>query len=385
MKRRSFLRSCVQGVAAASGAGWVVVAQGADEGLSAGHVTLGSSAALSGILAGSGRDQNAGVSAAFGVINKAGGIHGRELRLMMKDDGYVPARTVENVKQMIEGNTAFALISCIGTANNAAIIPAIEQAGVPYVGPITGASSLRQPGQRNVFHVRASYTDEVTRVTQQLVAMGLKDIALVYLDNPFGKEVAKDATAALQAAGLQAVTTLPAAVDGSNAAQVVEQLLAAKPNVVFFGTTGTTSTALMLQLRARMAGLPLVGLSVSVISSELAKLGAASQGIALSQVFPDAVSPKLESVRGYQAAMRAIGREEFGASSFEGYVNAMVMAEGLRRAGRDVTRDKLRQALTGLKQLNLGELSFGFGGAAPYVASRYVGLAVLGANGRRLS
>jgi hypothetical protein len=134
-----------------------------------------------------------------------------------------------------------------------------------------------------------------------------------------------------------------------------------------------------------MAGLPMVGLSVSVISSELAKLGAASQGIALSQVFPDALSQKLESVRNYQAAMRAIGREEFGASSFEGYVNAMVMAEGLRRAGRDVTRDKLRQALTGLKQLNLGELSFGFGGAAPYVASRYVGLAVLGANGRRLS
>jgi ABC-type branched-subunit amino acid transport system substrate-binding protein len=209
--------------------------------------------------------------------------------------------------------------------------------------------------------------------------------ALVYLDNPFGKEVAKDATAALQAAGLQAVTTLPAAVDGSNVAQVVEQLLAAKPNVVFFGTTGTTSTALMLQLRARMAGLPMVGLSVSVISSELSKLGAASQGIALSQVFPDAVSPKLESVRGYQAAMRAIGREEFGASSFEGYVNAMVVAEGLRRAGRDVTRDKLRLALTGLKQLNLGELSLGFGGTAPYVASRYVGLAVLGANGRRLS
>jgi len=384
MKRRLFLRSCV-GSVAASGAGWVSLARAADEGLSGSHVTLGSSAALTGILAGAGLDQNTGISAAFAAINKAGGIHGRELRLVMKDDGYVPARTVENVKQMIEGNTAFALMSCIGTPNNAAIIPAIEQAGIPYVGPITGASSLRQPGQRNVFHVRASYTDEVTRVTQQLVAMGLKDIAVVYLDNAFGKEVAKDAAAALQAAGLQAVATVPVAVDGKNAAQVVDQVLAAKPSVVFFGTTGTTSTALMLQLRTRMAGLPLVGLSVSVISSELSKLGAVSQGIALSQVFPDALSPKLESVRGYQAAMRAIGREDYGNTSFEGYVNAMVVAEGLRRAGRELTRDKLRQALAGLKQLNLGELSLGFGGAAPYVASRYVGLAVLGANGRRVS
>jgi len=108
-------------------------------------------------------DQNAGITAAFHGINKAGGIHGRELRLVMKDDGYVPAKSVENIKQMLDGNSVFAFMSCIGTANNAAIIPLIEQAGVPYVGPVTGASSLRQPGQRNVFHVRASYTDEVTR------------------------------------------------------------------------------------------------------------------------------------------------------------------------------------------------------------------------------
>lgn len=385
MKRRMFLSSVAAGAAAATGAGWIQVAQAADEGLSASHITVGSSAALTGILAGAGMDQNAGITAAFHSINKSGGIHGRELRLLMKDDGYVPARSVENVKQMLDGNAAFAFMSCIGTPNNAAIIPMIEQAGVPYVGPITGASSLRQPGQRNVFHVRASYTDEVTRVTQQLVSMGLQDIAVVYLDNAFGKEVAKDADLALKAAQRKAVLAVPVAVDGKNVAQVVEQLQAAKPTVIFLGTTGTTTTALILELRSRMPGLPIVGLSVSVISSELAKLGNASQGLAMSQVFPDALSPRLESVRNFQAAMRAAGKDNPGNTSFEGYINAMVIAEGLRRAGRDLTRDKLRQSLASMKQLSIGEMNLGFSGAAPYVASRYVSLAILGANGRRTS
>jgi len=47
-----------------------------------------------------------------------------------------------------------------------------------------------------------------------------------------------------------------------------------------------------------------------------------------------------------------------------------------------VTRDKLRQALAGMKQLSIGEMNLGFSGA-PYVASKYVSLAILGANGRR--
>jgi branched-chain amino acid transport system substrate-binding protein len=122
-----------------------------------------------------------------------------------------------------------------------------------------------------------------------------------------------------------------------------------------------------------------------VISSELAKLGPALQGLAVSQVFPDATSERLESVRNFHAAMRAAGKENPGNTSFEGYVNAMVIAEGLRRAGRDVTRDKLRQALAGMKQLSIGEMSLGYAGAAPYVASKYVSLAILGANGRRTS
>jgi ABC-type branched-subunit amino acid transport system substrate-binding protein len=176
------------------------------------------------------------------------------------------------------------------------------------------------------------------------------------------------------------------AVDGGNATAVVNALVARKPGAVLLATAGAATTPVLLGLRKQMVGMPVVGLSVAFATSELASLGAASQGLALSQVFPDPEKPKLAVVRQYQASMKAAGFTTLGSRSFEGWVNTQLMVEGLRRAGRDINRDKLRQALANIRRLDLGDFSLGFApGVFPYVASRFVDLAVLGAEGRRLS
>ncbi|MBI5255996.1 MAG: ABC transporter substrate-binding protein [Burkholderiales bacterium] len=384
MQRRQFLDAITKTLAAGSLGGAWSLAHAAEDGLSASSVTFGSTLALTGPLGGAGTDHTLGIKAAFKHVNQAGGVHGRELKLVTLDDAYVPDRTVENVKKLLDGNNTFALISSMGTANTAKILPIVEEAGVPLVGPVTGAASLRQPKLRQVFFVRPSYRDEAVRLVDQLVGMGLKDIAIVYLDNGFGKEVMADAQAALAARNVKASGTFALAVDGKNATELAKQVIEAKPGAVILGTTGTANTAIMLQLRALSSGLPMAGLSVSLISSELPKLGTASQGMALITVFPDADKPKLIAVRNFHAAMKALGEEaRIGGSAFEGWVNAQVMIEGLRRAGRDLTRDKLRSALGATKRLDLGEFSLGFTGSAPYVASRFVELSVLGANGKR--
>jgi len=356
----------------------------AEDGLSGSTVSFGSSLALSGPLGGAGTDHTAGILAAFKSVNGSGGIHGRELRLTTLDDAYVPDRTVDNVKKLLEGNGTFALISSMGTANTAKILPLVEQRAVPLVGPVTGAASLRQPALKQVFFVRPSYRDEAVRLVDQIVSMGLKDIAIVHLDNPYGKEVLQDAEATLAARGLKPLGAWALAVNGSNAQALAEQVVKARPGAVVLGTTGTATTAVMLALRALSPVLPMAGLSVAVISSELPKLGNASLGMALVTVFPDADKPKVAAVRSYQAQMKAAGEEaRIGGSSFEGWVNAQVLIEGLRRAGRDLTRERLRHALVNTRRIDLGEYSLGFGGAAPFVASRFIELAVLGANGRR--
>lgn len=388
MQRRQFLDRLAGSLATplvGAGLGSLAPAvHAAEDGLSGSAVTFGSTLALSGPLGGAGTDHTLGIQAAFKAVNAAGGIHGRELKLATLDDGYVPDRTVENVKKLLGGNNTFALISSMGTANTARILPIVEQQAVPLIGPVTGAASLRQPQLKQVFFVRPSYRDEAVRLVDQIVGMGLKDIAVVYLDNPYGKEVLQDAENTLAARSLKPVGAFALAVNGSNAKELAEQVVQARPGAVVLGTTGTATTAIMLQLRALSGVLPMAGLSVAVITSELAKMGSAAQGMALVTVFPDADKPKIAAVRTYQAAMKAMGEEaRIGGSSFEGWVNAQVTIEGLRRAGRELTRDRLRSALAATRRLDLGEYSLGFAGAAPYVASRFIELAVLGPNGKR--
>src|SRR3989344_4032188 len=154
-------------------------------------INLGCSIALTGPLGQAGIEQVAGMKAAFAEVNAAGGVHGREIRMDPKDDGYVAARTLKNVTEMVEAQSVFALISPLGTANTASILPLIESKGIPTVGLVTGATSLRAPENRHVFFLRPTYREETQRLVKQIVDMGLKRIAVVYLDNPFGKEVLK--------------------------------------------------------------------------------------------------------------------------------------------------------------------------------------------------
>jgi branched-chain amino acid transport system substrate-binding protein len=379
MLRRNFLSLIPQATVLASAPAFIRPAF-AQEGFNARSLTVGCSGALTGPLAGFGQELKIGVDAAMTQINAKGGINGRTLQLQMADDGYVPARSVENVKKMIGESSVFALMSCIGTPNNAAILPLIEENNLPYVAPLTGASSLRK-ASKNVFHVRASYSDETQRLVAKLVNMGIKDLAIVYLDNGFGKEVLADAQKALAANGIKAVAEVALATDGKNLQTVVEQTLAARPAAVFLATAGAASTGLVMGLKKISPMLPIAGLSVALTNDGLKQLGQAASGLAITMVFPDPNRARIQIVREYQTAMKAMGKEEFSLGSFESYINTRVLAEGLERAGRDLSRAKLQTALASMRNLDLGGFVVNYQ-ASPFVGSKFVDLGVLGSSGR---
>ena len=382
MFRRRFLSLAPQMAALAAAPAFIRNAH-AQEGLTAKAITIGSTGATSGPLAGVGAELKQGVDAAMGEINAKGGVNGRTLRFQMMDDAYVPQRSADNVKKMIDDGSIFALMSCVGTPNNAAIVPLIEESNLPYVGPRSGASSLRKPGMRNVFHVRASFTDETQRLVQRLVSMGMKDLTVVYLDNDYGKEVLLDVNRALQAQGAKPAASVALAVDGKNLNEVVNQVVAGKPSAVLLGTAGSVSVGLITGLKKASPLLPIAGLSVTLSGEGIKALGAAGTGLALTMVFPDPHRARIEVVREYQAAMRAVGQQEFSLGSLESYINTHVMAAGLERAGRDLTRAKLRTALAGLQKFDLGGFSVDYA-APPFAGSKFVELGVLGTGGRFL-
>mgnify|MGYP003602233259 FL=1 len=383
MQRRQFVTLASHTTAALAAPVFMRNAWAQEGGITGKTLTIGCSAALSGPLAGFGQDIKQGAEAALAHINGRGGVHGRTLQFNMVDDGYVPQRTTDNVKQMIGQGSAFALLSCVGTPNNTAILPLIEEAGIPYVAPLTGASSLRKGG-RNVFHVRASYTDEVRRLVQRLAGMGLKGIGVVYLDNGYGREMLDDATRSLAEQNIKPTVQAALATDGKNLADVLAKVAEARPAAVLLATAGAASVELVRGVKKTVPGVLMAGVSVTLTSDGLKQLGDAGSGIAVTMVMPDPNRAKTQLVRDYQAAMRTKGQQDFTLGSLEAYVNMRVLAEGLERAGSDPSRAKLRTALAGIRNWDMGGFVVDYSGQSPYVGSRFIDLGVLNGAGRFL-
>ena len=381
MQRRQFTQSLV---AASTGLLFATASRavGVQDPMDSKTVSIGCSLGLTGPLASLARELKQGLDAGLAQVN-AKGINGREIKLVALDDGYDAKRSEDNARKLIADANTVALISCMGTANNQRILPLVDEAQIPYVAPQSGATSLRKAEHRSVFHVRASYSDEAQRLTQKLFSMGITDLAIVYQDTVFGREFLADVTAALKSTGQ---TTAPKAfkldAEGKGVESVVGQAVAAKPMAVLLGTAGDVTAALVNEFKKISPSTPLAATSVALSGDNLRQLGGKASGLALSMVLPDSGRTSVALVREYQKAMRAAGFQEFSARSFEGYVNARVLAEGLERAGRELTRGKLRSALASLRSHDMGGMTVDFSSGAPYVGSRFVDLGILGANGR---
>ena len=203
-------------------------------------------------------------------------------------------------------------------------------------------------------------------------------------DNGYGREMLEDATRALAEQGMKPTLQVAVATDGKNLADVVGKVAAARPTAVLLATAGTVSVDLVKGLKKNVPGVLLTGVSVTLPSDSLKQLGEDGSGLALTMVMPDPNRAKTQLVRDYQAAMRAKGHQDFTLGSLEAYVNMRVLAEGLERAGSDPSRAKLRTALAGIRNWDMGGFVVDYSGQSPYVGSRFIDLGVLNGAGRFL-
>jgi hypothetical protein len=139
-------------------------------GLTDNEIRLGISAPFTGSANELGNQTKLGIETAFNLINDAGGINGRQLRLVAADDGYEPRRTAETMKQLYENQQVFGFIGNVGTPTAAVAVPYALEHGMLFFGAFTGAELLRRtPPDRYVFNYRASYVEETDAVVHYLV------------------------------------------------------------------------------------------------------------------------------------------------------------------------------------------------------------------------
>lgn len=359
----------------------------AEPGVTDTSITLGMSAPFSGPNGAYGLDMRQTIQAYFEQLNKAGGINGRKLELVALDDGYETERTLANTQTLLKEKNVFALLAYYGSSpTTEAMNKVFGPAKVPLVGTISGASSLREPLSTNpnarfMFNVRASYADETEAIVNQLVSLGLKSIAVFYQNDGFGKSGLDGVTAALKKHNLtpSAVSTIERnSVDVSKS---IEPIVKANPQAVVMVTLYKPTAAFVKAMKK--AGQNPMFMTLSPVGTEqlVQELGPEARGIGISQVVPYPWNDVVPVVREYQKLTTKPGSYSY--YGMEGYLTARTMVEGLRRAGKDLTRDKLVSALEGMSNVDFGGYRVNYTGAA-HLGSRFVELTVVGPGGKVL-
>jgi ABC-type branched-subunit amino acid transport system substrate-binding protein len=342
---------------------FAVPAFSADEGISADGVVFAQVAALDGPASALGTGMRNGITLAFEEANAAGGVHGRMVSLDSFDDGYEPDRSVTEVRRIIEANQHIALIGPVGTPTSQATQPLTTEAGMPFIGPFTGAGFLRDPSLRNVINVRATYAAETEAWIAYLVDdLGMNDIAILYQDDGFGRVGLDGVTAALSARGMEL------AAQGTytrNTVAVKAALLdirKAEPDaVVMVGAYKPIAEFIKL---SRKLGMDATFVNISFVGSRAlsGELGPDGEGVIISQVVPFPWDTSVGIVAEYNAAIDAHGEgAEPDFIKLEGYIVGRLALRALEAAGPAPTRAAFMDALAGLGQFQMGGLEFTFG------------------------
>ncbi len=353
-------------------------AKASEIGVSDQEIVLGQSLGITGPLAQIAPDIVNGGKAYFDAINSTGGIYGRKIRSVVLDDGYDPARTLKTARQLIEDDKAFALYNFTGTANVAAILPMLanEAQPVPLVGPLTGADGIRNPRMDNVFHVRASYEDELEKLVEHLTTVGIKRLGVLWINNGMGKDGMAGIEKAMKKHGVTSYASVSIQPDGSDAEKAIASLRETQPAAIIMITTGTATVSFIKGFNKVQKGMRFYALSVMGTQSALKALGPDGIGVVVTTVVPFPWSNRNALAKEYQSAMRKAGYDNLSFLGFEAYINAKVIAEAIRRAGKDLTRAKFNSSMESMRDLNLGGFHLSFN-KNQHQGSRFVELAII--------
>jgi len=376
--------STLHGIAAALILACSIGAAQADE------LVIGQVAPITGVIADTGKDLVLGAQIYFDSVNEQGGVNGRKITHLVKDDGYKVPETVQGMKDMVANDNVIALIGSAGSAHLSAVLKEkiLADAGIALVAPYTGSLALREPfaDTRNIFHIRAGYVDEAEKIVDQLMALRTDKIAVFHQGDAFGNAGLDGVVAALQRRGKSIVVSASYVANSPPDAGVdeaVKKIAAADPSAVIMWSTSPYSAAFVRKIRplARIAQF----VNVSVGTQEAISKAAgpeASRGIGIAQVMPFPYSSAFHVVTEYLAALKKYGHgAKPSYTSLEEYIGAKVLVEGVRRAGPNPTREKVYKALEGMSSYDTGGFVVHFSPTS-HTGSSFVEITVISANGK---
>lgn len=333
------------------------------------EVVFGSSLALQGHAGYLGQETLKGAVCYLNHVNEQGGVHGRHIRLITRDDSYDPPKCLANTQRFIIEDQVFGLFCYVGTPTTLKILPLVEEAQIPLLGMFTGANALREPFLPYVINVRASYYQETSAAVNHLVQeLRLTKIAVFYQYDAFGFDGLTGTEIALKQFNLEPVARGSYVRGTHDIGEGLERIIESDAQaVVIIGTSDPCANFIRKSLQNGFS--PIFYMVSFVGAKELSRnlmdTDTDRVNIIMSQVVPPprtedgGISPS--AVEFARLLEHYYPGEEPNFVGFEGYINAKVLVESLQRAGRDLTRQSFLQAINSMNEFAVGsnvKLSF---------------------------
>jgi branched-chain amino acid transport system substrate-binding protein len=341
------------------------------------EIRIGQTTGITGPVAASVADINAGAKLYLDDVNADGGISGQAIELVTLDDKNQPDLSLENAKKLVADPKVVALFLNRGTPHTQAIMPVLEEARIVLLAPSSGAMVLHSPVNPWIFNVRTTYQAESERLARHLGMTGIEQVGLCYVNDSFGTDALQGALKVFKAAGRTPAVSEPIDKAKPDYSACIRKLVEKKQLAVILIGSPVSVAAGIKALRLSGGSSITVGtLSNNASTGFVNDLGRDRTGVIVSQVFPSERHMATPMIAEASRLATAKGIRELTPAMIEGYAAAKVLVTGLRKAAEgngQITRATFRRALESLNHANIGG---GVGGVElTYSPSDHSGLA----------
>jgi ABC-type branched-subunit amino acid transport system substrate-binding protein len=329
------------------------------------QLKLGISGPLEGANAGSMLELVKGAEMYLNRVNEQGGVGGRRIVLLARNDDFKVSQTVAVVRKLVVEDGVLALMLVRGTPHNEAILPIVVEHKVPLIGPSTGAMVFHRPVNPYVFNVRTPYQVEARNLVGLLHLSGLRKIAVLHVADGFGNDVLVGLREGFKASGLEpaavvAYDRVTALKDSQEFMQPALPLLTgADPEGIIVVGAGLAVKNAVAALRQAGSRAKIATMSNNASTAFIKMLGPNARGVIVAQVFPS----EKDHLSGFVHEARRLAEKNGVALTpgmLEGFASAKVAVAALRAAGPNPTRASLLRALNAMDRFDMGNITIGF-------------------------
>ena len=343
------------------------------------EIVVGQSAPLSGSNADFGNDIRAGAMAYFRKINEAGGVAGQKIKLLTLDDKNDTKLSGENTKKLVNDDNVVALFGYASSTLSMPAMPLVAEKHVPFFAPFTGADVIRKQSEY-VYTVRVSYTEEIDKLVGFWGGLGATRVAVLHYDDAVGKQNYESVAAALKKYG-KVPTSVAIKRNAELEEAAVDKIIAADPQMVVVTTLAAPAAKLVTSLKAKNKPFQITSLSFVGVSQLAKLLGRDAAGITVALTVPAPRNTQVPIVKECGEAWTSAGNPgTLSVTALEACIAAKILVDGMKRAGKEVTRESLQKSLSAMAKIDVGGLEVAFKPGYRH-GGKFVDIAVIRSNG----